>query len=360
MAVLPQARRSLDLVRQQIDTLKKEKVKDIIELQQALEQERAAQMVVRRSLQLVESAVANDEIGAALDDLRSSCDPQALVVGRAEFEAILVTVAQFVTTVAPLEASIAKEAAVMVTHAKQKLAEWRAKEQTTLRAIEEKKRSLELKGVKVNLEYFKKLAIDEARLAQEVEGLSKWKPHLENLEKERRILMRERWAVRDRTATKRNAFAQRANTALREALLDLRVSLKFDTSTWSPEAKAIITEAMNWRTVQVPRADLLLDRLTLPVLLDVVAKKTAAPIVKLTTDEGVRVFDGADAARVLERLGDPSVRFELEACRVTERPRLNVTKESVDANGKKQYRTRDFRRLSLGQQQSVLLHCCPN
>ena len=68
----------------------------------------------------------------------------------------------------------------------------------------------------------------------------------------------------------RAAFGQKANAALRTALGDLNVSLKFDINGYAPEANDIIVEAMGWRTLQVPRASALtetlrtLTRITLP------------------------------------------------------------------------------------------------
>ena len=47
----------------------------------------------------------------------------------------------------------------------------------------------------------------------------------------------------------RAAFGQKANAALRTALGDLNVSLKFDINGYAPEANDIIVEAMGWRTL---------------------------------------------------------------------------------------------------------------
>lgn len=51
---------------------------------------------------------------------------------------------------------------------------------------------------------------------------------------------------------------------------------------------------------------------------------------------------------------DP-IRFRLERAEVFDRPLLTVTKLITDENGKRRPRIREFRQLSLGQQQSVLL-----
>ncbi len=73
------------------------------------------------------------------------------------------------------------------------------------------------------------------------------------------------------------------------------------------------------------------------------------------TEEGAKVFDKAEAERIIERLSDPAIRFALERCEVFDLPRLTVTKSVQGPDGKPRYLSRDFSRLSLGQQQSVLL-----
>ena len=88
--------------------------------------------------------------------------------------------------------------------------------------------------------------------------------------------LKERWAARSRIAVKRAAFAQKSSTTLRSVLGDLQVSLKFAESAHSPEAENIITEAMGWRTSQVPRAHLIVGDLTLPKLLEDVERTSSA------------------------------------------------------------------------------------
>ncbi len=112
---------------------------------------------------------------------------------------------------------------------------------------------------------------------------------------------------------------------------------------------------MKWHTVQVPRATLLVEQVTVPVLLAAIDRNDPAPIRAVTLPDGVKPFNSADAAMVLERLAVPHVRYALERCHIDDLPRLNVTKGVPDGAGGVRYLTRDFSKLSLGQQQSVLL-----
>jgi hypothetical protein len=203
--------------------------------------------------------------------------------------------------------------------------------------------------------YIQKLASDEARLKQNIANLKTWEPVLRTQRAERRKALAERWAVRSRIAQKRNAFARKASAALRSALSDFNVHLKFDECAYSPAGNTIIIEAMGWRTIQVPRASALTERLTIPKLLEAVANQDASSLLQLKADTDETLFDRAEATAILQKLAPYHVRYQLERCEIFDRPRLTVTRLLTDDTGKTYRRTREFRQLSMGQQQSVLL-----
>jgi hypothetical protein len=112
---------------------------------------------------------------------------------------------------------------------------------------------------------------------------------------------------------------------------------------------------MGWRTLQQMKAKALIQELTLPKLLTAVSKNDPKPIAALRTPDGRPVFSQAEAETLVERLSESNLRWELETCAVHDLPRLRVTKAIKDAEGNTAYATREFKKLSLGQQQSVLL-----
>jgi energy-coupling factor transporter ATP-binding protein EcfA2 len=99
----------------------------------------------------------------------------------------------------------------------------------------------------------------------------------------------------------------------------------------------------------------LVQKLTVRVLLECLQKKDPQPILALRTPEGVSIFRGDEAQVIIERLAEPSVRFILERSPVHDLPRLQVSRTIHDGEGGTEHITRDFAKLSLGQQQSVLL-----
>ncbi len=146
-----------------------------------------------------------------------------------------------------------------------------------LSEIEQKTKALEAQGIKLDMAYIQKLAADEAQAKQNIALIESWKTKLKQLQKERANLLKSRWAARQKIAMLRTAYAMTASATLKSALSDLQVSLKFASDAYSPDAEAQITQAMGWRTVQVPRAKILVQQLTIPRLLDAVERATCRP-----------------------------------------------------------------------------------
>mgnify|MGYP001309591311 CR=1 FL=1 len=230
---------------------------------------------------------------------------------------------------------------------------WKATEAQILQQIDDKRKDLEKQGLRLDMTYIGKLTKDEAQQQKNVVNLKTWVPHLTQLVKQRADVLTRRWSARNRVSTRRVAYATHASIILDRELTNPKVTLKFVPDAYSPAACDLIVREMGWRTVQVPRAALLVEQLTVPRLLTALDKKDKAAFAAVAAD-GVKIFDSQDIQLMLERLNVPHVRYALERCEVHDLPKLIVTKKIEDGS-KPRYVPRDFGKLSLGQQQSVLL-----
>ncbi|MBL4702128.1 MAG: AAA family ATPase [Phycisphaeraceae bacterium] len=203
--------------------------------------------------------------------------------------------------------------------------------------------------------FIAKLTQDEAAARKNVRTLNAWKPQLTRLKTKRAAALARRWKARDRIATLREMFGRQASTTLREILTDLQVSLKYSRNAYSPDGAAQIIEAMGWRTNQQVRANYLVESLTIPTLLEAISKKNVNALTNVKTNDGIAVFDNKEAESILEKLAEPSIKFVLERVALHDLPRLRVSRIIDDGSGGKRAMTREFSRLSLGQQQSILL-----
>ncbi len=348
---IPQVERDLALKKKQLDALEKAKAKEVIALIRKLEAEKQIRISIQNDVKALADAASHEGMKEALKSLKGAADPAALQVGKAEYEAIAAGVGVLSAAVDSSETTLKTAVKSLSALAEGQLGAWRTKAQATLAEIEEKKKELAAQNIHLDMTYINRLTVDEAELAELLRKLKTWEPHLKTLRAQRVQKLKERWAARSRIAVKRAAFAQKSSATLKSVLGDLQVSLKFAESAHSPEAEKIITEAMGWRTSQVPRAHLIVETLTLPRLLEDIAKGSAAGLQAMATPEGARVFTKAEADAIIAALSDPAYRFRLERAPVVDRPMLTVTRPS--SGGKPL--VRDFARLSLGQQQSVLL-----
>jgi ABC-type lipoprotein export system ATPase subunit len=355
VALIPQYDRLLATTRQQLKALQKPGVKDLIELQRqiATEQELRSQIVGK--LQEVKDGVTSGSPRATVEDIRNLADPARLMVGSAEFGAIAAGATKFEVTIGTSESQLKSGLADFEKVVSAQIALWKAKETEGQKKVDEKRRELEALKIPFDMSYIAKLAKDEASHQQSVKNLTTWKPHLADLQKQRATALKERWTARDKVATIRDAFARQATTTLREALSDLQVSLKYARNACSPDATSLIIETMGWRTNQQPRAARLVEDMTIPVLLEAIYRKNVDTFLEIKTPEDIDVFDREEALSIIEKLSVPAIRFALERVALHDLPRLKVSRMVADGKGGKRPMVRDFAKLSLGQQQSVLL-----
>jgi energy-coupling factor transporter ATP-binding protein EcfA2 len=355
VASIPDYERALATTQQQLKALEQAKAKEIIKLQREIASEREVRTQIASKLAGLEEALDSLSPKAAIDELAALTSPDALSVGALEFKAIVQNAREFETKATTAHGQAKASFRAFEQKAQVNLGSWKAKEAAAQKVIDDKRKELEAQNIRLDMAYIQKLAGDEARYKQTVTNLKTWEPHLVTLKRQRAAASKRRWAARERIATIRDAYARDASDTLKSALSDLTVSLKFVRSAYSPDADQQIIEAMGWRTIQVPRAPLLIERLTMPGLLEAIDKKDTAAITAVQTEEGAKVIAKADADLIIERLSASAIRFALERCEVYDLPRLTVTKQVTTKTGKPRFTRRDFSKLSLGQQQSVLL-----
>lgn len=352
---IPQYERLLATTKQQLAALQKPEVKELIELHRQLALEREIRRQIESQVEDAKKSAKREGAREAIQKIRTLSDVSKLSVGTTEFQAIVqgsTALEQTLSTAADQIKTGVDGFASIVT---EQITKWKRKDSEAQRKVDDKRHELEALNVQFNISYIAKLTRDEARHQQDLSNLNAWKPRLIELRRQRTEALKERWAARDRVATIRDAFARKATQILGESLSDLQVSLKYDRNAHSPEAEQQIIAAMGWRTNQQPRVKYLVEDLTVPALLQAIQKNDSRPIAALRTPEEAVMFDATESKLIVERLSAPAVRFALEQARLFDLPRLRVTKTVTDTAGGIRHLVREFSKLSLGQQQSVLL-----
>ena len=355
VAKIPEYEKELKLKSDQLQRLRDDKAEEIIKLQQQLEGEKRARSAIEAALGKLSVTVRNEVITVITADIRSAVEEYTIRVGAPEAAQIQADTRGYETAVAGSANTLRHATTDYINGVRTQVASWKAKEGQIVGLIEQKKQELLRHGIRLDMPFIQKLVSDEARSRENVKILRTWIPELDRLKKDHASLLRQRWSERDKVSTLRTAFASRASRAIKGTLSDLYVTLKFDVNALAPDAERLIIEAMGWRTLQQLKARALINSLTLPVLLDCVRRKDAQAIVALRNDGGGAIFTQSEAGLLLDRMAEPDLLTQLESVAVHDRPRLSVTKKIDVPRGQPQFVSRDFNRLSLGQQQSGLL-----
>jgi ABC-type lipoprotein export system ATPase subunit len=355
VSLIPQYQRMLDTTKQQLAALQKPEVKDLIDLARQLSKEREIRQQVRFKLQQAITDAGKGSLRTCIGEIEGLAASGPLTVGATEFRVIADGANQLGTEIGAAEGKVKADLKSYEVVVKAQLEAWKSKDTEAQNRVDEKRRELEALKVTFDMSYITKLARDEASHAQSVQNLSAWKPHLGEVKRKRAQALKERWAAREKIATVRAGFAKLATRILRESLSDLQVTLKYAKSAYSEEASKHIIQIMGWRTNQQQRAGWLVETLTVPVLLDSVERQDPSPILALKTQEGVPVFQRDEVMILLQRLAEPAAKFRLERVPLHDLPRLQIARTLTDASGQAKHVVRDFSKLSLGQQQSVLL-----
>src|SRR5260370_29015841 len=235
------------------------------------------------------------------------------------------------------------------------LNQWKTRDQAAAEEIEQKRKALEAQGIQLDMGFIQKLANDAANAKQNLATLANWKQELQRLENERRTTLQRRWAARGKISALRAAFAARATCVVGSSVKDLTLSLKYREDAYSPDAENLISQAMGWKTVNVPRASIIVEQLTVPKLLAAIRTQNGSALTGLQSAPKVAAFSKPEADGILSRLNIPELIHALERIHIDDLPKLTVTRMISVPGQPPMPRIREFTQLSLGQQQSVLL-----
>jgi predicted ATP-dependent endonuclease of OLD family len=350
---IPDFKKLLVSVQAQLKALEAANAQDVVALERKVTQERAiresiGQQVIELAKQVKESSVTD-----LVQNIRAAAKIDDLKVGLEQFKTIVTLAASFASVASTSAQHLKDQAALFAQAVKKELEGWKSRELQITADIETKRKELLAKGIKLDMAYIKKLANDESSYKTSLQTLAQWETQLKELNNARSNLLVQRATIRSKSSTIRTGFATKASRALRGALSDLSVTIKFSPDALSPDGEEIIQQAMAWRTSQVPKAALIVEQITIPKLLEFISKNHPDPIAGIVGKDSLKPFSRQDALDLIKILAQPATLYRLQRCRVEDRPRIIVTKLAAVSGTRPQ--SRDFSKLSLGQQQSVLL-----
>lgn len=320
----------------QVETLKRQKAGEVVELEQKLAREKAFRSKLETNLSTlltsIKDGLSSEELAALVEEL----DGSTLAVGKDEYAAVKKLVEQLALDVDTVAAGLKVKVREATDKLTAQMNAWVAKEQETRAKIEDLRRGLEKQNIKLDMAFIRKVTADATNYATLLEKLKKSVPEHKEARRQRRALIGQRKSVRGRIFTTRQAFASTMTTNLASCVVDYSVHIRFHEGVLSTELEELVKEAMGWRTSQVPKAAILAAHLSPLGLAAAIEAKDPTVIERIKHDDRP-VFSRSEADGILTTLREWSTMCAIERCPFEDRPEIKVTKTVILPGGGKAY-----------------------
>ena len=352
---IPEIEAAKKVADQQVAVLKAQKAGEVVELEQKLANGRQFRAQLIEQLNAILKSADDSSVSEDLKGLTAGMDGSTLAVGKGEFDAVNALIVGLAKDIDSLAGQLKGKVRDAVDKINLQLKQWVAKEHETQTKIEDLRRELEKQKIKLDIAFIRKVTKDASDFATKLVELKKSIPKQKEAYRVRRELRQARRELRSRIFTTRQAFATAINGNLAATVVDYRVSVRFYEGTFSKELEEHIKTVMGWRTSQVPKAQLIAEKISALDLLDAIDAANTKPLEDLTDGDNNRIFSKAEAQAVLAKLKEWAAYVVIERCAFEDRPEIKVGRTIVHQDGSKSHHVRDFSKLSLGQQQAILL-----
>ncbi len=352
---IPDLEKAKAIADQQVATLKKQKAGQVVELEQKLANERRFRSQLNTKLSQLLEDMNKSMSNETIDELIEELDSSSLAVGKAQCDEVKKLMVELSKKIDSLSANLRGEVRTYTARIIEELKAWTAEEQKTQAAIEDVRRDLEKQNIRLDMGFIRKVTKDAHDYASMLQEIKRLIPKKDAAYTQRRELNVARRKLKGRMQAIRQAFATMVNKNLAATVVDYKVSLKFHEGVLSKEVEDLIKTAMDWRTAQVPRAALIAANLSPFALADAVRMNKYSVLEGIKDKAGQAVFNRADATRIFAILNEWKNLTALERCAFEDRPEIKVMKPSIQPDGRTRFPVKDFAKLSLGQQQAILL-----
>jgi hypothetical protein len=352
---IPDIEKAKTLADTQVAELKKQNASQVVELEEKLAKERRFRDELKTNLANLLTSINGGLANEELRKLTAEQDGSTLAVGNTEFDIVKSLVNDLATEVEKISTQLKTKITETNTKILEQLKIWIAKEKETQEEIENIRRGLEKQNIKLDMAFIRKVTKDATDFAAKLIELKKSVPKQQEAFKVRQSILKERRELKSKLFITRQAFATMMNKNLAAIVVDYYVTIRFHEGLLSDDFQELIKTAMGWRTSQVPKAGLIASQLSPIMLLDAMKRKDTSRLEQVVDNDSNQVFSKSDANTILEKMSEWDYKTKLELCNFEDLPEIKVSKKVESTNGRKSYPVKDFSKLSLGQQQSILL-----
>jgi len=352
---IPEVERAKNTAEAQLTALKDKNAAGVVELEEALVNEKALRAELVEQLRGLISGIKQSFSDKTLFEHISQFEAEKIVVGQNEFKEIQKLTDALSKKIDEHAAAISDDSAALIKEISAKLASWKSKERETQDKIQSIRESIVAKGGRLDLAFIQKVTGDVSAYRSKLATLTAKKTKLSVVEKERAELLSHRLEIKAEMYRRRYEFITRVNSRMKANLIDLSISIRIHEGRYSPELCEAIKNAMSWRTSQVRRADFIVNNLSYNELLAALRKNNSSLLRSLNGSDGKPFFSSGEVSQIFNTLRNQQVLFDLDRCHFDDLITITLTRTHRAADGSVQAVQKDFSQLSLGQQQSTLL-----
>ncbi len=338
-----------------IEILKEKKVRDIVIYQENLVRGREFRENLKKDLESLIENIRNSFSDKTIYEKVVELDESTLLIGEEQVKKIKEILDTFFADIENISNKLDQKTKILIEKLKGLLKDWQDKEQEILRKIDEKRKELEVKGIPLDMAFIRKVTQDSERYKIKLEKLYRKKKQLDDALKEKNKLVQKRRELKNKIFQIRNAWAKNINKVLNKIIIDYQISIKFKEGKLSQEFQELLKEKMGWRTSQVPKAKIIAENISPMEFLDEINSGNITGLKTLRDNYNSKIFTPSDIKNIFEAFNKREIKSHLENIIFEDYPRIIVTKFFKESGKPEKTIIRDFTKLSLGQQQSVLL-----
>lgn len=351
---LPEYRRLHKDANNKLGALKKQNVKQLVELEESLAEERALRRELDEEIHNHKENIADSFDQAEALNIDELTKGKKVVVGKDELNEIKKLIKDYLKLANETSEDFKTKSELVITQIETSLKGWRTKEAALVQKIEDKKEELIKQGIKPDSAFISSTAKSVADYAVKIRKLEGQKSELSKLLAARKQLISDRQNTKRQICAKRLSFARKINQQL-SSTIDYEVNVRYKQSLHSPSFCELLHTTMGWRTSQVPKATVISANISCEEFVTIIERKEKTKLAALTDKNGTSVLAKAEIDTLLSTFALLENKRALEELLYEDRPEIVVSKHIVDDDGSKRTIVREFHKLSLGQQQAIFL-----
>ena len=338
-----------------LSNLEKEKAGDLVKFQNALVKERQIRKELVEDLRgLINNYRTIFKDHTTFQNFEKLTDEE-IVVGKDNFKKVKEIVSQFSDIVTEKSGQLNVALNQKIDELKIELDGWTAKEKAHQDIIDKKKSELEALGIPFDLGKINQISKDIIDLSTRVKKLEASQKVLNELESVRKELVAKRIDIKHKIYYTRYEYSENINLNLKNTLDGLFIDVKYEEGKYSDVFEKQLKNLMEWRTSQVPKANILSKKLTPLEFVEICKKNNIVKLKTLRDESGGRLLNDSEISLMVSKVMKDSCYEDFEAIEFEDRPSITITKIFKDEQGVIQRSSKTISQLSLGQQQSVLL-----